>query len=390
MSAAGSFATLFLSYLLEEHETSKALAYLQDTKNAAQGSAPSGGLDIEADELEGAIHPAEDPRVSGIDDAVTTHPEEGRESRRSAGQAREPFEYGEILKAAGISLSDHDIAVRYYRERALPYLVPFPSRPNPESPEPQLEGLEPWEIGDPLDDLDWLQSVMQSPTPIPGLTTMRRVYGREEGRVRERMPVDLDMYIDSSGSMPNPQVQMSYLALAGAIIALSALRTGSRVQVTLWSGKNQVMHTKGFVRDEDSILRVLTGFYGGATCFPIHRLRETYTSLAAKARPIHILQISDDGITTMFDVDELGNNGWDVAGEALAAGRAGGTMALNLPAGWKEPGNTWPGYDALKRAQAEQRWDIYAVAQLEDLLEFAHAFSRRHYLDESAQRGGRR
>src|SRR5439155_18864008 len=212
----------------------------------------------------------------------------------------------------------------------------FPTRVVPESHEPQMEGLEPWDIGDPFDDLDWLQTLMQSPRPIPGLTTVRRLYGREPGRTPDRMPVDLDMYVDSSGSMPNPQQQTSYLALAGAIIALSALRVGSKVQVTLWSGKGQVTDTSGFVRDEDKILKVLTGFYGGATCFPIHQLRETYAARGVNARPVHILMISDDGITTMFDRDERGNSGWDISAKALAAGRAGGTMALNLPMSWAD------------------------------------------------------
>jgi hypothetical protein len=116
---------------------------------------------------------------------------------------------------------------------------------------------------------------------------VRRVYGNAPARERERVPVDLDIYVDSSGSMPNPQQRTSFLTLAGSIIALSALRAGSRVQATLWSGKHEVTATDGFVRDEDAILRVLTGFYGGATCFPIHRLRDTYASRGQHARPVH-------------------------------------------------------------------------------------------------------
>ncbi len=381
LRGAGKFATLLLPYLVEDTENKKALDYLHDTKDAAEGCEPSGAQDIEADEIEGAVHPAEDPSISGLDEPVGEDPEGREKSSNSSGQAREPFEYGEILKAAGIKLSDHDITVRYYRERALPHIVRFPTREIPESHEPQMEGLEPWDIGDPLDEVDWLQSVMQSPRPIPGLTTVRRLYGRETGRTPDRMPVDLDMYVDSSGSMPNPQRQTSYLTLAGAIIALSALRVGSRVQVTLWSGKNQVLHTDGFVRDEDKILKVLTGFYGGGTCFPIHQLRDTYAGRNANSRPVHILMISDDGITTMFERDERGNSGWDISANALATGRAGGTMALNLPASWdqKKAGRNLPVFEDLKRARREQGWEIHAIAKFEDLLEFARSFSRRHY-----------
>src|SRR5690606_21682948 len=127
---------------------------------------------------------------------------------------------------------------------------------------------------DPLDAVDWLQSLMQSPTVVPGVTTVQRIHGLAPGLEPEAEPVDLDMYVDSSGSMPNPQQRTSFLALAGAVIALSALRAGARVQATLWSGKSQYLHTAGFVRSEDEILEVLTGYFGGGTAFPIHRLRE--------------------------------------------------------------------------------------------------------------------
>ncbi|MDQ4628344.1 vWA domain-containing protein [Janthinobacterium lividum] len=380
MLAAGRFATLLLPYLVEDTDALSPSRYLLDTRDAARGCQTYGAQQIEDDEADGAIHPVHDKRISGLDgeEPVTEAP-----ARPGGGQLREPFELGDILKASGVNLSDHEIAIRYYRERALPHLVAFPSRPAPESQEPQMEGLEAWEIGDPLEDIDWLQSVMQSPRPVPGVTTVRRVYGREPARTTDAVPVDLDMYVDSSGSMPNPQAHTSFLTLAGAVIALSALRAGAKVQVTLWSGKNEVMQTPGFVRDEDMILGVLTEFFGGGTCFPIHRLRQTYA--ARRERPSHILMISDDGITTMFDQDELGNSGWDISAKALAQGGAGGTMALNLERDWDgAAAHKWlqQTYDDLKRARREQGWDIHAVERYEDLLDFARAFSRRHYIQQ--------
>ena len=388
LTGAGRFAALLVQYLVEDAKSQSRgiIEHLLDTRDAALGCEPYGGTEIEADEISGVMHPAEDPAITGLDEQIgpasgSSLPPGEAAASPAGGQAREPFEYGEILRGAGIQLDQHEVAVRYYRERALPHLVPFPARLVPEAPEPQLEGLEPWEIGDPLDEADWLQTVMQSPRVIPGLTTVRRLYGQEEGRSVERRPVDLDLYVDSSGSMPNPQVQISYLSLAGAIIALSALRAGSQVQVTLWSGKNQFMHTNGFVRDEYQILRVLTGFYGGGTVFPIHRLRETFSGTAKRARPAHILMISDDGITTMFDTDERGNNGWDVSARALAAAGGGGTMALNVRSDWERTDQGWGSqhFEKLRRARQEQGWEIFAVSTFEDLVGFARAFSRRHY-----------
>lgn len=391
MGGAGRFAALLLPYLVEladDAAAAAALRHLHDTRDAARDCDPQGALDIEPDEAGGALHPVHDARITGAEDAAPA--DAGTEQAR--GQMREPFEYGEILKAAGIALSPHEIAVRYYRERALPHLVPFPKQRRPAAPELQPEGLDPWDVGDPLDDIDWLQTVLQSPRPVPGLTTVRRHHGQVPATVDKPAPVDLDMYVDSSGSMPDPQVQTSYLALAGAIVALSALRAGARVQVTLWSGKDQAVRTRGFVRDADDILAVLTAFFGGATCFPIHLLRDTWhqparASRLSARRPAHILMISDDGITTMFDADERGNSGWDVARAALAAAGAGGTMALNLPEGWRGgEGYPWmqEAYADLRRAADEQGWDIHAVTRFEDLVAFARAFSRRHYTGPGA------
>ncbi len=374
LDAGGRFASLLLPYLVAD--TDEALTLLHDTRAAGEGSRPSGILEVEDDETRGAVHPVLDPRVTGRDEEP---PPTG--ASNAPNQMREPFEYGEILRAAGAGLSDHDIAVRYYRERALPYLVKFPQRRGPESPEPQLEGLEPWELGDPLDELDWLQTLLQSPRVVPGVTTVRRHYGREAGVEQMVTPVDLDLYVDSSGSMPNPQTHTSWPALAGAVIALSALRAGSKVQATLWSGKRQVTHTNGFVRNGDEILKVLTGFYGGATAFPIHRLRDTYRGRPSGSRAVHLLMISDDGITTMFDTDEQGNSGWDIVAEAMQNGGAGGTMALTLSPYILDTNFRYAVQtrQALERAQREQGWDIHTLNRQEDLLAFARAFSARHY-----------
>lgn len=385
------FATLLLPYLVNAAGDARVEA-LMDTRHAGHGSTPAGLDRIEDDELAPVLHPSQDPRVTGEDagDDATDGghaPSRGDTTTPGGGQTREPFEYGDILRAAGLQLDDHEIAVRYYRERAIPHLVRFPVREQPPVSEPQPEGVEPWEPGDPLDALDWLQTLLQSPRVVPGLTTVQRTYGDAPGREPAVEPVDLDLYVDSSGSMPNPQQRTSWLALAGAVIALSALRVGARVQATLWSGKHQFTHTPGFVRDEDAILRVLTGFFGGATAFPIHRLRDTFAARTPADRAVHILHISDDGITTMFDEDERGASGWDIAAHALAAARGGGTMALNLyaPLDGASPAGGARGYVAdLQRARREG-WAIHVVRDQAELLAFAREFSRRHYAHTGAR-----
>lgn len=376
LDGSGRFAALLLPYLLSDDgaELAKLLAGWLDTHGAAGGEFPAGLTEEEAGEREGARHPALDPDLSGLGEGETAgEPAEPAGGARPAphGQARQPFEYGEILRALGLRLDDHEVAVRYYRERAAPHLIPFPARVLPPSTEPLPEGLEPWEIGEPLENVDWLRSVLANPAVIPGVTTVQRTWGAMEGTEPQRQPLDLDLYVDCSGSMPDPQHQLSYLTLAGAIIALSALRAGGRVQATLWSGKNQFDTTGGFISDERRVLRILTGYLGGGTAFPIHLLRDTYAARKPSDRPVHILVISDDGVTTMFDKDERGASGWDIAAAALERARGGGTLALNL---YQEIAD----FPDLVGAQG-QGWEVHRVRTWEELVAFARAFSARKY-----------
>jgi len=383
LDGSGRFAALLLTYLLEDTASARQIQPLLDTARAGANGDPAGLTEIDPEEERGAIHPATDSELAGngddtdLQDAARRPPVETGSNAPSRGQAREPFEYGEILKASGVTLTDQQAAVRYYRERALPHLVRFPSRRLPQSEEPLPEGLEPWDLGGSIDEIDWLQSVLTSPRVVPGITTVQRVWGTMEGAEPRRLPLDLDIYVDSSGSMANPQRQLSYPALAGAIICLSALRAGARVQATLWSGAHQVLKTEGFVRDEQKILTVLTGHLGGGTAFPIHVLRDTYAArrISDVQRPAHILVVSDDGVTTMFDKDERGRSGWEIAAESLAIAAGGGTFVLNLPHK-AEP-------SALTRARAEG-WDIHRVSSWEDLVAFARDFSRRAYATSAA------
>jgi hypothetical protein len=387
LGAAGKFAALVLPHLVEDQRAAEDFAALHDTRTAGAGGIPAGLTDAAGDE--GDIrHPSLDPLITGLDpgeensSASDLPPALPASHLPGFGQHRQPFEYAEILRAAGWPGSNHDAAIEYYRELGQRHLVRYPRRPAPESTELQLEGLEPWEIGDPLDECDWFQSVLQSPHLIPGLTTVRRLYGTTPGREPSREPIDLDLYVDSSGSMPDPAVQLSYPALAGAIIVLSALRAGARVQATLWSGKHQFQTTPGFIRDETTILRVLTAHYGGCTQFPLHVLRDTFATRRPDERPVHVLSISDDGVTTMFDDrDERGNPGWRICAQAINKGRGGGTLALNISSDWDGPAHS--SYrnltKTLRRARDEQAWNIHAVPTLDGLVAFAHAFSRQKF-----------
>ena len=311
-----------------------------------------------------AIHPSRDPRVVGAVQVEESTPEvDPAPAASTGGNTLMPGALHAVLQALGSTTTAEEVAIAWYREHAARHLVPFPTRPRPRPADELLAGLEPWEVGDDLSTVDWTGTMTASPVVVPGMTTVRRAYLDDPEEIVEARPVDLDLYLDSSGSMPDPRQTRAPIALAGAILALSALRAGARVQATTWSGPNEVAGTGGFTRDADEVLRAVVAYFGRGTAFPLDLLRRTHLGYPAagipptRRGPTHIAVISDDGIETMFqqrrDVAD------PTAGEALRAADGGGTLVLQVPPEWA--------------ARFEERADGYGVHSVmtdDDLMTF--------------------
>jgi hypothetical protein len=210
------------------------------------------------------------------------------------------------------------------------------------------------------------------------VTTVRQTYGTTEGSTPERVPVDLYVGIDCSGSMSNPSASLSYPVLAGTVVALSALRAGARVMACLSGEPGAFTQTDGFVRSENEILTTLTGYLGQGYAFGIRRLDHTFLRAPKRERPAHILVVSDHDMFTMLGDDP---EGWTIARDALAKAGGGGTMALELS------------FSSHAKAIARLRefgWSVQPVRNQEELVEFARVFSRAKYGDAVRPGGGRR
>jgi hypothetical protein len=378
LRGAGRFGALILPYLLEIPESETLRVKLPPWFDAEQagvgGDIPEGFAEIDPEEAEGAVHPAEDRELSGLDDASDEEPA----SKRGDGTAREtvggqkneyrdPAQYRDLLRSIGVTATDSELAIRYYRERALPFLVPFPVKEHREASDPLPEGLEAWNVGEPLAEIDWVETVVRSPHVIPGVTTVRRLVGTTEGAAPERVPLDVYVGIDCSGSMGNPRVSLSYPVLAGAVIGLSALRAGARVMVCLSGEPGKHAETDGFVRSERDILGTLTDYLGVGYSFGIERLKDTFLDRPEPKRPTHILVISDQDIFMMLDRT---TNGWEIAREAAERAHGGATFVLQIdPSHYKKP---------VARMR-EIGWSVHPVRDQADLLGFARAFSRASY-----------
>jgi hypothetical protein len=327
-------------------------------------------------EISGNLHPLDDPELSGLDEsrpAPSSGPQGGEEAEKIGGRKRRyrgPMEYRELLQSTGVKVPPELLVMRYYKELARRHLIPFPTRLVARAADPLPEGLDPWDPGEPLSQVDWLESIIRAPHIIPGVTTVQRSYGTVEGGEPKREPLDLYLGIDCSGSMVNPAMHLSYPVLAGAVVALSALRAGAKVMACLSGEPGSFEETDGWVRSERQILRLLTGYLGTGYAFGITRLQASILDQPPAQRPRHLFIITDADLFYMLGQTK---GGWNIAEEAAKKAGGGATALLNIPytLGKEEQ-------KAIARLE-NCGWTIHQVSSEEELITFARAFARRTY-----------
>lgn len=375
---SGRFAALFLPWLLKDKKEQGGQArfsLLLDSSNGSEsGEIPDLLTEVESDEEE-TVHPLEDPMLNGSVEEALGGPEDATGIHQVQGRAiiggikirrRTPKEYLELMEGLKVRGSRRHLLARYYQELARPYIINFPVSRSPNVAEPHPEGLDLWDLGDGLSEVDWVETASRSPYILPGVTTLKRLEGVAPEGEPGTTPVDLYIGIDCSGSMANPAYILSYPVLAGAVLSLSALRAGASVMACL-SGEEpgEYVETEGFLRDESRIFGILTDYLGTGYSFGIKRLKDTFLSGRQFRRPVHLVIVTDSDIFQMLNAHK---DGWNIARESAAVAGGGATCVLQLS--WAEP----------QIAQLrEAGWDVYVVTGQEDLVLFARDFARRHY-----------
>lgn len=160
------------------------------------------------------------------------------------------------------------IALAAYRSEADKARIDLPASLQPG--EPFVPGPHnAWDLGDDLDGVDWIGSVGRAGAkPIPGITTLQRTFLADDPRPGDREAPWIELYIDSSGSMPNPQSTYSHQIEAGFVLVRSAVRAGGRVRVIQYSSASQCIIMKEFTRSTLPAEKALLEYIGGGTDYP--------------------------------------------------------------------------------------------------------------------------
>jgi hypothetical protein len=179
-----------------------------------------------------------------------------------------------------------EIMAAYYRQQAERYLVrPPPQRALGEAVVPTT--LTEWEPGDPARAIDWLATLVRHGDRLGVAQPLRREWIADyEGLEVPSWQVRLEIYLDVSGSMPNPTTTLNAMTLAAQILATGALRAGGAVRALIYSS-DHVAYWQ-WCRSEVEMSRFLMHYVGGGTRFPFAVLRDSVAACGSR-QPLRVV-----------------------------------------------------------------------------------------------------
>lgn len=159
--------------------------------------------------------------------------------------------------------------------------------------------LEDWDWGDSIKNIDWNGSI-QVKGPLASIAPQKRDLLIDDGAPEYYDVPAIEIYIDTSGSMPNPQQSINAMTLAGMILAASAIRHKGMVKAIIYS--SGPYYASEWMRDELACNDFLLHYIGGGTDYPFEYLQK---SCAADKNVVRVI-ISDSDFIYNLSGDVYG------------------------------------------------------------------------------------
>lgn len=179
-----------------------------------------------------------------------------------------------------------EIMAAFYRQQAEAYLFRPP-------PEPRLGDailpttLDEWQIDDSPRDIDWLATLTLRGDDFGAAMPLKRArIAESEGVDTPFWQVRMEIYLDVSGSMPNPCAAVNAMTLAAQILTLATVRAGGWVRALIYSHESVPFWE--WCRSEIEMSRFLMHYIGGGTKFPFDILRQS-TDDCRDEQPIRVV-----------------------------------------------------------------------------------------------------
>ena len=164
------------------------------------------------------------------------------------------------------------------------YLIEPPPVAMP--PEPSIPSLlEDWQPGDDARAIDWTASVLHGGAAAAAAPLKRELLA-DEIPTRERGLPAMEIYLDTSGSMPGPGKTVNAMTLAAQVLSASVLRKQGRVRGIIYSSE---WILSDWLYAEEAARLFFLNYSGGGTTFPFPLLR----TLARERTDIVRVVISD-------------------------------------------------------------------------------------------------
>lgn len=192
-----------------------------------------------------------------------------------------------------------DVMANWYRQQAEAFLFrPPPQRRQGEAVVPTTH--EDWEMGDCPREIDW-QTTLTLRGPVLGtIQPMKRtLIAEDEGFEVPLWQARMEIYLDVSGSMPDPRRAANAMTLAAQILTLGTTRGGGWVRALLYSG--DFVSYWDWCRSDREISQFLMHYIGSGTEFPFDMLARSVKECGGD-QPIRVI-ISD----TDFDHNYKGH-----------------------------------------------------------------------------------
>lgn len=217
-------------------------------------------------------------------------------SEKTDGTPCSPEDFKKFLEESHIDIEPKKADVWFYRDLVSGRTVKVPEVAVSSG---TLYPFHPktWGIGDPITDLDINLTKSLSGVVIPGTNTKK--WERKRGHhitVGKDYP-DLDLWLDSSGSMQDPKTAISHAVASAMIIAKSFVNTKKDVRVVNFDSHRCFWPTNGFTSNEDEIDDTIVIYSPSEayTTLPIDEFEKPYLTEGKQKYIVLItdLQLSD-------------------------------------------------------------------------------------------------
>lgn len=158
------------------------------------------------------------------------------------------------------------VVAKHYRRLVDQHLFEVPPRKTQTAPEPSIPGTtEDWEWGDAPAAIDWVSTVRAAGVLAPAMPLKRTLWVDEPAQEGLWIPA-IEIYLDTSGSMPDPKNAVNPMTLAAQILAAATIRRGGRIRAVVYSWGEPLV--SDWLYEEERARDFLLNYSGGGTDFP--------------------------------------------------------------------------------------------------------------------------